>query len=949
MPNTDPLLDRIQAACTALPLEQVPVRDAMLAGWASIGAAWNAPQAPPVEVWARALCVSPYLRRQLSRHPEWLLPLLRGDLPTMALTLPADADMAVLQQVLRQFRQRWMCAIIWRELQTPDAYPNTVADLTRLAETCLQSALDWVQNHLRARYGLPQDDSGQATPLVILGMGKLGGGELNLSSDIDLIFAYAAPGQSSGPERIDNSEYFTRLGRQLVQALAEVTADGFVFRVDLRLRPFGEAGPLALPGEAMLQYYQSHGREWERYAWIKARPVAGDIDFGQTLVDALRPFVYRRYLDYTTLDALREIKALIDAEVRRKGRQQHVKLGPGGIREIEFIVQSLQLVRGGQVAALRRRDTLGTLQVLGQLGLLPAQDVPILSTAYRFLRDLEHRLQWVEDAQTHSLPESPEERARIALAMGFTDWAALQASLQGQRDHVQILFQQCLGNKVTAAPAPEQALWQRALDANAGEELSAEYDLSATAWHWLRRFAQSTRVTRQMSATARQRLDQLLPILLQQCARSGQVDILLPRFIQLLEAIHGRDAYLALLLENPQALPVLAQLLLQSPWLTHELCRFPALLDEALWPHAQALDRDALATQLQGEADLEGRLDRLRYFRRSEFFRLARAVLLEDLPPDGVMTQLTRLAETLLEAVLTLAWADLVQSYGTPAAQFCIIGLGKLGSAEMRFHSDLDLIFIHDADANSATTGANPVPSSVFFARLGQRIIHYLTASTGAGLLYPIDMRLRPSGHAGPLVTSLTQFRDYQLHQAWTWEQQALTCARPIAGSAALQQAFEALRRSVLTQPRDPGQLRPAVAEMRQRMLAAHPDQTACFDLKHSPGGLIDLEFLVQYGRLLMANQSPTLIEARDLHSGLADLAQHGLWSKASASALQQAARDYHELVLRLQLLEHPNQVTAAEALALQASLPHHLHPLWENIEQHRRQVRQVWQACLQT
>ncbi|MEK8090811.1 bifunctional [glutamate--ammonia ligase]-adenylyl-L-tyrosine phosphorylase/[glutamate--ammonia-ligase] adenylyltransferase [Thermithiobacillus plumbiphilus] len=964
---------RIAAACASLAVDAAAVGQSMYQSLEQLDSQNREKVLQASEKhwrhWAHALCASRFLREQLRGHPDWLPALLEQQAPAVLPDLTQVTDFASLQSVLRAFRQRWMTHIIWREISLPDAFEQTVADLSRLAETCLQVALDWLMPQLQARHGQPRDADGHLVPFVVLGMGKLGGRELNLSSDIDLILAYGAPGETDGDRALDNGEFFARLGRQLIQALNERTEAGFVFRVDMRLRPFGESGPLAMSAEGLEQYYQLHGREWERYALIKARPVAGDIGFGEQLLSTLQPFIYRRYLDFTAFASLREIKTMIDAEIRRKEMQDNIKLGPGGIREIEFIVQAFQLIRGGQIPALRGRSTLAMLQVLVEKGLIPAREADELHAAYRFLRDVEHRLQMFDDRQTHVLPRDALDRERLACAMNHATWADLEPVLQHHRQlvaqHFDLTF--AAPQMTPAQPDdPARRLWDIASGTPDADDRATAclqalgfVDVDAV-WPGLRDFARSPGIQRRLTAEARARLDLLMPLVLGYAGRSAQPDILLPRFLRLIEAMAGRSAYLALLVENPLALSRLGRLLLQSPWIASEIGRYPSLLDEVLDAGEQQLLPDIaslrgnLGEQLAGELDAEGRMDRLRHFKRAELFRIARADLVGRLPVEQILQGLSQLAEVLVEAVLSLAWTDLVTRHGLPLqaaggpARFCIVGFGKLGSAEMSYRSDLDLLFLHDSDADGMSDGTRSVPNEVFFARLGQRIIYYLSTLTPAGTLYSIDMRLRPSGRSGPLVTSLAHLDRYQHQEAWTWEHQALTRARAIAGDPDLMAAFDALRRDVLKRPREPARLRQDVRDMRKRLLAEFAPAADKFDLKHSPGGLLDLEFLVQYGRLLYGSVSRDLLEGRDTLSAFPVLAGLGLWSEADADALAGAWRFYRFLELRLQLQERPGAFDESEAVVIEALLPSGCGPLWRRLGSLGDEVRQVWHACLE-
>lgn len=975
MTRTNPeqrLRAQIDAACADLPLETEAVARAMRTVLSTRPDAVRTVHAPAAawRAWARTAACSVHAREIMVRHPETCLDLLSGRAAPPAPDPAGASDPASLQAALRRFRQRAMLEIIWHDLNRPDAYGDTVAAVTRLAETCLRVALEGVQDGLQARFGTPRDERGAPVPFTVLGMGKLGGGELNLSSDIDLIFVYGANGSTDGPRSLDNAEYFDRLGRQLIEALSAATEDGFVFRVDMRLRPFGESGPLVVSEEGLEHYYLTHGRDWERYALIKARPVAGDLDFGARLLHTLRPFVYRRYLDFTALAALRELKGLIDAQVRRKDLRDNIKLGPGGIREIEFIVQGLQLIRGGQLPALRERNTLAALDALTRHRILPAGDARVLGEAYRFLRDLEHRLQMAHDAQTHALPADPGERARIAYAMHCPAWDTLEPLIARQRtrvaEHFELAFASPQAEIARQDPAARQAWFLAGSDngtPEAGSEQMAALGFSdaGNSARILRDFARGHLLRRRLAASGRARLDALMPLVIGVCARFPQPDALLLRFIHLLESVAGRSAYLALLIENPLTLSRLAGLLTASPWFAHQLARHPALLDEVLDLRDDLPEsgREALAArlcaELAQEADAEGRMDRLRGFQRTEIFRWARADLSGRADVAAVMRGLSTLAAVLLDAVLGLAWADLTQRHGLPrqadgrTARFCIVALGKLGSEEMSYLSDLDLLFLHDGELAGQSDGPRALANPDFFARLGQRIIYYISTLTPAGTLYSIDMRLRPSGRAGPLVTSLAHLDRYQRHEAWTWEHQALTRARAVAGDATLQNDFEALRRAVLSRPRDTEVLRAEVKGMRARMLDQQRLPRRAVSVKHSPGTLVDIEFLVQYGRLLLAHARPTLLARRDTRGGLFDLAGAALWTADEARELADTLDFYRTLEMRLQLLEQGPLLNEAAAATLETLLPAAFRPLWPQLAARRARVRALWKRYLET
>ncbi|MCR2829440.1 bifunctional [glutamate--ammonia ligase]-adenylyl-L-tyrosine phosphorylase/[glutamate--ammonia-ligase] adenylyltransferase [Acidithiobacillus ferrooxidans] len=891
-------------------------------------------------------CVSTFARHLLQRHPDWLPHLARREghalMPVGA--VPVDAFLAGL----REYRNAHMVEIIWQDRQPGEHYPETVAALSALAETCLQHAYDYGVQTLRQRHGIPRNKNGLEVPFTILGMGKLGGRELNLSSDIDLIFCYGEGGETDGPGTIDNSAYFLRLGRWLIQALDQRTADGFCFRVDMRLRPFGDAGPLCISAAAMEQYYQVHGRGWERYAFIKARPVAGDVAFGQSLLDTLRPFVYRRYLDYTALTGLREVKALMDAE--QAGSGNDIKKGRGGIREIEFVCQSLQIIHGGRQPALRSTNTLDTLAAIAHAELLPADDIGLLRHAYLFLRNVEHCLQMVDDQQTQQLPKSETEWQRLTCAMGFMDVATLRATLDELRLQTHAIFQRTLALKPTAhSPAEDNAnrLWQLAqtgaMETTLGDLLQVlHFAAPETAWTGLWRFAHSRDVASRLSTEGRQRLNRLLPLILDLCSTQPDTDALLQRFLALIEAILGRANYLALLAENPPYLVRIARLL-HSPWLAQELARFPILLDDVLsdtpvspehWPQT-------LAAQLQLAPDMEERMDALRRFKNAEVLRLAAVFWTRQMPVETLLPQLSGLAQLTLQTALGWAEAEMQRRHGNvrtgngQVARFTVIAFGKLGGQEMGFASDLDLVYLYDAPLDAESDGHVPIPAPTWFARLGQRLIHILSTLTRAGLLYQIDMRLRPSGQSGPLVTTLDAFSRYQRESAWTWEHQALTRARWVAGDTELGARFAALRTEILGRPRDPGQLRKDIRSMRQRIYQSKSIARDTFHLKLSPGGLTDIEFLVQFAMLGACSQQPVLCQGTGTAAGIAALTRVGIWSTEQGVALGQAWHLYREMENRRWLGLQEPVVRAAEF------------PDWDTLQAAAHGVRKIWQELI--
>jgi len=871
-----------------------------------------------------------------------------------------------LLQALRRFRRRELVRIVWRDLARRAELLETTADMSALADTCIRGAVDFLYPRACARFGTPLAAAdGQPQHLIVIGMGKLGGDELNVSSDIDLIFAYPEEGETSGGQRqfgadqLSNREFFQRLGQQLIRALDSRTADGFVFRVDMRLRPFGQSGALALSFSALEHYYQSQGRDWERYAMIKARAITGAPPTTARLLSMLRAFTYRKYIDYSVIQSLREMKAMINREVQRRGLDDDIKRGAGGIREVEFVAQSFQLVRGGRDPRFQNPRLKHILDLLGDEGMLPTGVAGDLWRAYEFLRNLEHVLQAWRDQQTQELPVTDLDRERVAVMMGFVDWIDFAAALDRHRTRVREVFAGVVADQdarvadVTTVDGRALEVWQRiaAGDVEATAELAAlGYGVaSAGACELLAKVAGSQAV-RAMPVEARVRLDRLMPRLLAACGEAGkeaartgdgaQACECLRRALQLVEAVARRSAYLALLIENPVALRQLVRLCAASPWIAEELSRYPALLDELLDPRTLFTppDRELLRDQLRQQVlriaadDLEAQLEALRYFRRAHALRVAACEVMGILPLMKVSDYLTWLAEAILDHVVIIARDHMVARFGQPGTndgrcpEFLVVGYGKFGGIELGHGSDLDLVFLYDADPNLATEGASSIDNATFFARLGQRIIHILGTRTASGVLYEVDMRLRPSGNSGLLVTSLDAFAKYQRESAWTWEHQALVRARPVAGDAGLGSRFERVRADVLSQHRDRDQLRAEVVAMRQRMREHLAPGSAALDgggfhLKQGSGGIVDIEFMVQFAVLAEASAHPDLTRWTDNIRILDALTQCGVLAADEAEVLREAYKDYRSAGHRLQLQQQSDSAPAEDFAARRAAV----------------------------
>ncbi len=861
-----------------------------------------------VQGLARLALASDFALATLASQPGLIERLheSRGVSPSPPPELIAE-NRADWPRLLRRFRKAESTRLIWRDVVEHDPVETILAGSTALAETCLQIALQALEGEFAQRFGTVRDADGNAQRLVVFGLGKLGGGELNFSSDIDLVYAYEHEGESDGARTLAAEDYFARLGQQLAKLLDEVTADGFCHRVDLRLRPFGNAGRVALSFAAMELYFQREGRDWERYAWQKARPVAGDIEAGERFLAMLRPFVYRRYLDYGALDGLRTMKATIAAEVARKELADDIKRGPGGIREIEFLAQALQLIRGGRELALRERRLLPALRALVDAGHVDAEAGAALTNAYRFLRTLENRVQMLGDAQTHAIPDDAETRSRIAASLDYPDWSALEDAWLAQRARVAAEFGALLAPRQQERSDGDLALYWRSLpDAESADALTAAGFAASDELHAsLRDFARAPGV-RDLSDAARARLDRVLPALLQAASTTTQPDAVLRRLLPLLHTMLKRASYLALLDEQPAALNRLVDALARSALLGERLAAHPLLLDELLdrrvaggLPDRATMQAECAAALREGDA--EASLHALNEVRQALSFRIALALLDARCDAQSCAQRLAWLADAVVACVLRIATAEMRSAHGDIAgARFAVLGYGSLGGEELGFGSDLDLVFLYDAQGDTVSDGARALDAPRWFARLGQKLVSLLGAGTGAGRLYEVDVRLRPDGAKGLLVSSLASFSDYQRERAWTWEHQALVRARGIAGDASLIADFDALRDEVLMRAREPSTLAGDVSSMRRRMRAElDRSDAALFDLKQGEGGLVDLEFLLQFmllrdaashASLLVPRATPALLDAaRD--AGSIAATTHGALQSAHAALLDAGMR----------------------------------------------------------
>lgn len=956
----------------------------------------------------RALVGSDFVLESCCRSPELLFHWLLIDTPYAPLSASRIVEMVELSccdcetveamdQALRQLRRRLMVAIVWRDLNGLSDFAEVCQSMTAMAEATIQQTLDFHYQHLSAQHGVPIGaKSQQIQPMIVIGMGKLGGAELNVSSDIDLIFAFPESGQTNHAARpLDNQQFFTRLGQRVIKSLNESTVDGFVFRVDMRLRPYGQSGALVSSFAALENYYETQGRDWERFAAIKARVVAcAQVGEGHEILDIqhqaiegveniLQPFVYRRYTDFSIVESLRKLKAMIVQEVRRKNMTDNVKLGAGGIRELEFIAQSFQLVRGGRETQLQERHWLSAMAQLEQAQAFDHGVYERLCEAYVFLRRVEHAIQSYQDQQTQQLPYEGSQQHILAWLFGFADWQAFFDQLMLYRDEVGQQFQGVIASPRHEAETAELSkdwmlVWQPS-EVGSGVEsgLESELDIAATASflqsagyesveavnEGVERLRQSWAV-RQLSASARQSLDVLVPQIVKVATSFDEPDTTLLRMLEWLEKIVGRSSYVTFLLENPDVLKHLALLFQGSVWIAELLGQTPSLLDELL--NTESLYHLPSKAELQDELrlrllrvdkqDVEATMEVLRYFKLSHCLRVAASDLSERLPLMKISDYLTWIAEVILDVVLSVAWEQLAARHGVPseltesdgvgdcsALGFLIVAYGKLGGIELSYSSDLDLVFIYQSHAQGMTNGEKPLDNQTFYTRLGQKIIHILNTRTLSGPLYEVDMRLRPSGNSGLLASSITAFTKYQLNDAWTWEHQALVRARPVAGDMALTAAFNDLRHQVLGQERLLSDLRNDVVEMRQKMREHLGSSTSkkgqntakqpLFHLKQDAGGIVDIEFMVQYAVLAWGHKLPELMEYTDNVRILERMRSSDGFSADQVLNLIDVYKAYREVAHRLALQKQSSLITEDQFVSYQLPLKRHqVQLLWQQV-----------------
>lgn len=815
-----------------------------------------------------------------------------------------------LHRALRKFRLQEMVNIAVADLLFELELTLSLARLSELADQLILAALNWLTNFCQQKWGVPTNKSGEVQQLLVYGMGKLGGRELNFSSDIDLIFTYPEMGETQGVRRsLDNQQFFTRLAQKLITALHQKTADGFVYRVDMRLRPFGESGPLVLTFNAMEDYYQEQGRDWERYAMLKARLI-GQGKFHDQLSTMLRPFVYRRYIDFSVIDSLRRMKMMIAQEVRRKQLNNNIKLGAGGIREVEFIVQVFQLIRGGRIKELQHRRLLTVIPILVEKEVITSENASVLSNAYCFLRRVENIIQALNDQQTQTLPDNELDQARLLWALNHErcqTWPDFLEYLYLQMNGVHQEFAALIGEESPNHQAKDQH-WTALWDSDWSDEESIAWvdqvsifvDASKI-WQQLSEFRTEMK-KRSIGNRGRTVLDKLVPVLMWHIQQEHIDHSTLERVLVIFNKISTRTAYIELLFENEGALKHLIKLCHQSSWVAEHIAKYPILLDELIDPKLlnNPPELSSYAAELRQamlripEDDQEAQMDRLRHFKQAQHLRIATSDICGILPITKVSDHLTALAEAIIEEVIHLAWQQVSQRFGVPESTvgqshkgFAAIGYGKMGGIELGYSSDLDLVFVHNSQSNEVTNGIKQIPASQFYMKLAQRIMHIFNTRMASGILYELDMRLRPSGNSGLLVVHIDTFAQYQKEDAWTWEHQALVRARTVFGHQELKDKFAKIRKQVLSTARKRDDISKDVLAMREKM-RGHLDKSTDenSDIKQGFGGLVDIEFLVQFLVLSESSTHSELCQYSDNIGLLKGLHRHGVITLAQQQQL---------------------------------------------------------------
>lgn len=905
---------------------------------------------------AKQLCcsasemVSGYARRETPSF-EFLLQCV-GDAPksyadyhSLLSTLIADKTETEVAKLLRQFRLEQQVDLVCRDVLGQIDVTRMLTCISDLASACLDVTYHYVYDMLSARYGVPLSRLGEQQHLVVFGMGKLGGGELNFSSDIDLILAYPSKGKTQGDAQgekiIDNELFFHRLAQCLIRLLDKYDENGFVYRVDMRLKPFGSVGTLCTTFDSMKRYYLAHGRNWERYALVKMQPVAGDIVAGNVLLDDLMPFVYQRRVDYEAVSSIDEMKSKIVANSREKALRDNLKLGQGGIREIEFLVQTFQMMYGGRITELRTPSLLAALSALRDKELLSEKVTEMLRTHYLRLRKIENAIQYYRDQQTHDLPNKSEPRRALLSALGISDWLVLVDEVQRVRFEVFQLFKRVFAtqdedtSQVDEDKLTEEywldLIYQTNITREGAEKIARDFV------QFYRRMTQHDLGEKYVI-----RLNWVLPQIIVALDGEENPVKIARHMLELLEAIADESVYLSLLVEHPSVLKKIMHLFMHSSWMTRFLCTHPRVIDELIHENHENINidsrniHDELRYAIVQSTDSESMIQHLMDFKNAQMFRVASADMQDKIRLMHVSDQLTWTAEAMIDVVLALAMKEMIARYGQPTyeiddtirvADFGIIAYGKLGGQEMGYSSDLDLVFLHDSKGKKQVTdGEKSIDNDVFFTRLVGKFNNYMTTLTPSGKLYEVDIRLRPSGQSGLLVHSLSAFERYQQNEAWTWEHQALVRARFIAGGDAVRKGFKKIRAKVISQPRDHDELRQSVLAMREKMRESYqeiPEGTV--HVKHGAGGVTDIEFIVQYLLLKHTKNHKHLVRCSDNMRQLAALELFEILLSSDASDLRAAYRQFRFWI-------HHQQLLGQRAIAPK-----------EKFERKMKEVKRIW------
>jgi len=897
--------------------------------------------------YSKIFKVSPFILDKVTHHPEFLNILInhgylfevnstyryKSEICALLSCINNDVD---LYKSLRLYRNREMVRIAWRDIAGWAEIEDTMLELTFLAEAFICETLDYLFANFSAERGCPLTDSGDIQRLVVLGMGKLGAWELNFSSDIDLIFFYEQDGNLGGKKSTSYFEFYTKLVQSFIKTLDTVTEHGFVFRIDTRLRPFGESGPLVMNYDGLENYYQGQAREWERYAMVKARVISGDTDSSERLQEILSHFTYRRYLDYRAIGELRQLKKKINYELQSKDKTNNIKLGFGGIREIEFIGQVFQLIRGGQDKTLRERRILSVLNIIAELHFLPVEVILKLKDAYRFLRLVENRLQQYGDKQTHDLPSSDMQKGILAYGLGYSDYPSFLEKLDFLRIFVHSIFDQVFESKNPTSDEFIEAEW---LDMDISilkqKLISLGYNAPESIIKLIVEFRQSYSI-RQLSVRGNNELNHLITIITNSIVHYENPDIIIGRLFDLFKSISGRNVYFTLLKENPLALTQLIKLSSKSSWIIRLISSYPLLLDELLDSRilcseltiqSLKLELDYYMNQINPN-DLDELLGALCHFKNANMLRIASADLSGIISINTVSYYLSILAETIINCVLYHAWCCISIRHGTPPNTppdkikgFGIITYGKLGGLELSYASDLDLVFLYGGvNDTTLTTGEKPIPCAQFFAKVVKRMVVILTTHVHSGTLYEIDLRLRPSGNSGLLVSSLEAYKTYQMENSWTWEQQALVRARFIAGDPIIGEQFHNIRQLSLCRKRDLKVLQSEVLDMRRKMrVNLEIENPGYFDLKQAIGCIADIEFIVQFAVLAHSSEHNELTQWTDVLRLLRCLQAINFFSLAETEQLNDAYCQFREQSHRAALLQQSATVPDDQFVAIRA------------------------------